>query len=211
MDVKDLEVLAEYVGKDIEDPTLVARWAFDEKEGTIAYDSCSKSDGSVVGNPAWQPTGGKLGGALQFDGVDDCATAPYVVDPSTGPFSVFVWVRGGAPGQVILSQADGVNWLMAGDRGGVLATELRESGRKAKPLASQALITDSAWHRVGFVWDGTNRTLYVDDIEVARDTQASLAGSTGDLYIGTGSTMAAASLWKGLIDDVRIYNRAVKP
>ncbi len=38
-----------------------------------------------------------------------------------------------------------------------------------------------------------------------------LAGSTGSLFIGAGSTMSPASFWKGLIDDVRIYDRAVTP
>jgi hypothetical protein len=60
-------------------------------------------------------------------------------------------------------------------------------------------------------WDGSNRILYVDDIEVAKDTQSGLAGSTGALYIGAASKPTAGSFWKGLIDDVRIYNRAVKP
>jgi hypothetical protein len=63
----------------------------------------------------------------------------------------------------------------------------------------------------GLSWDGSNRVLYVDDVEVARDTQANLPSSAANLYIGAGSTMAATSFWKGLIDDVRIYDRAVKP
>jgi hypothetical protein len=121
------------------------------------------------------------------------------------------WIKGGAPGQVILSQVGGANWLVAQDPGGVLATELKESGRKGKPLVSAAVITDGVWHRVGFVWDGSNRILYVDGVEVARDTQANLAGSTGGLYLGVGSTLAPGTFWKGLIDDVRIYDRAVRP
>jgi hypothetical protein len=67
------------------------------------------------------------------------------------------------------------------------------------------------WHRVGFNWDGSNRVLYVDDMEVARDPQANLPSFTGGLHIGAGSTLAPGTFWKGLIDDVRIYDRAVKP
>jgi hypothetical protein len=81
----------------------------------------------------------------------------------------------------------------------------------AKPLVSECFITDDAWHRVGFVWDGSNRILYVDDVEVARDTQISLTKSTGGLYIGAGSALAPGTFWSGLIDDERIYDRAVKP
>jgi hypothetical protein len=62
-------------------------------------------------------------------------------------------------------------------------------------------------------WDGTNRKLYVDGVEVAKDTdtQANLASSDGGLYIGAGKALEAGSFWSGLIDDVRIYDRAVTP
>jgi hypothetical protein len=73
------------------------------------------------------------------------------------------------------------------------------------------LALDGAWHRVGLTWDGSNRILYVDDVEVARDTQTSPPSSTGRLYIGAGSTLTAGSFWSGLIDEVRLYDLAVKP
>jgi hypothetical protein len=111
---------------------------------------------------------------------------------------------------VILSQVGGANWLMAASDG-TLKTDLKSTGRLAKSLASAAVITDGAWHRVGLTWDGSNRVLYVDDVEVARDTQPSLIGSTGGISIGAGSTPAAATFWKGLIDDVKIHDRVVKP
>jgi len=100
---------------------------------------------------------------------------------------------------------------MAGASDGGLTTELKSSGRSGKALKSVASITDNTWHRVGFVWDGSNRTLYVDGAEVAKDTQTGLAGSAGGLYLGAGSTLAPGNFWSGLIDDVRIYNRAVSP
>jgi hypothetical protein len=91
-------------------------------------------------------------------------------------------------------------------------TEIRSIGvRSEKMLVSSALITDGGWHRIGFVWDGANRILYVDDIEVASDTQSHLTGSEGGLYIGVGNTLEEGSFWTGLIDDVRIYNRAITP
>jgi hypothetical protein len=64
---------------------------------------------------------------------------------------------------------------------------------------------------VGFVWDGSNRRLYVDDVLIAEDTQQGLAACYGGLQIGCGKDMAAGTFWSGLIDDVRIYSRAVKP
>ena len=77
-------------------------------------------------------------------------------------------------------------------------------------MVSQAVITDGDWHRVGLVWDSTNIVLYVGDVEVASYTQP-LFGSSGDeMYIGVDSNRNPGSFWSGLIDDVSIYDRAIK-
>ncbi len=211
IDAADLEVLMDYWGQEILSPFLIGHWRLDEAEGIMAFDSAGTSDGVAVGDPVWQPAGGEFGGALQLDGVNDCVTTAFVCDPSEGPLSVFVWVQGGAPGQVILSQADGANWLAADASGGALMTTLTSGGRQSGSLTSTTAFTDGTWHRVGLVWDGSNRVLYVDDIEVALDARSNLAGCSGGLNIGSGKDMAPGTFWSGLIDDVRIYSRAVKP
>ena len=78
-------------------------------------------------------------------------------------------------------------------------------------LISETVITNGEWHRIGLVWDGSQRTLSVDGVAVAEDTQNSLAASSSGLYIGVGKDYAPSTFFSGLIDDIRIYNRAVKP
>jgi hypothetical protein len=78
-------------------------------------------------------------------------------------------------------------------------------------LSCEAVIADGNWHRIGFTWDGANRKLYVDDVLVAEDTDVVLAACNGGLNIGCGKLMVPPTFFTGLIDDVRIYNRAVKP
>jgi hypothetical protein len=199
-----------YWGQSVDDPTLLAHWALDEAEGAVAYDSAGVNDAFVVGGTAWQPGGGQVDGALQLDGIDGCAVAGPVLNPADGPFSVFAWVNGGAPGQVGVSQRGMANWLTA-DAEGNLMTELKGTGRSVGPLLSQTIITDGEWHRIGFVWDEMYRILYVDDTLIAEDAQDGLQGSDSGLYIGTGMAMESGTYWSGLIDDVRIYNRAVRP
>ena len=211
VDQKDLEVLMDHWQQDVNDPTLLAHWAFDEAQGNLACDSTGLCDATLIGNPAWDPDGGQMGGALLLDGLDDCAVAPFVVNPAEGPFSVFAWVKGGAPGQVLISQAAGMNWLLAEPTDGSLMTEAQSGGRSSSTLRSQTVITDGKWHRVGFTWDGSRRRLYVDDVLVAEDTQADLAACYGGLQIGCGKNTAPGTFWSGLIDDIRLYNRAVKP
>lgn len=211
VDVQDLLILAEYVGEDFVDPTLVAHWAFDETEGDIAHDSAGQNDATITGTVAWQPDSGWIDGALEFDGTTSLA-AGFVLDPSNGPFSVFAWIKGGAAGQVIMSQVDGLNWLMIDASSSTLATSLGRAGRNpAPPLVSNTVIVNDAWHRIGLVWDGTSRALYVDNALAAEDVQGPLAGCSGDMHIGCGKDRVSGTFFSGLIDDVRIYNRAVKP
>jgi hypothetical protein len=209
----DCSILGQVV--EVNDPKLVAHWKLDETEGSIAYDSARGHDGTLYGEPLWQPTGGAVAGALAFDGTDDYVSTPFVLNPADGPFSVFAWVKGGARGQVIISQTDDVNWLLPDPSEGKLMTELRTPPSRIvpPPLVSEFVITDGDWHRIGLVWNGSYRTLYVDATEVAKDTepQDHLGSSDGGLYIGAGKTLDAASFFSGLIDDVRIYNRAVTP
>lgn len=211
VDALDLEVLMSHWGHEVDDPTLIACWKLDKTEGDVAYDSGTTNDAVVLGSALWQPDAGMVNGALQFDGIDDYVNTPFILNPADGMFSVFVWVKGVAPGQVIMSQEHGTNWLLT-DAQGCFMTALESNGRRpGGPLISETTITDGNWHRVGFTWDGTNRILYVDDAEVAHDTLTSLNGSEGGLYIGTGKGFEAGTFWSGLIDDVRVYDRVVKP
>jgi hypothetical protein len=80
------------------------------------------------------------------------------------------------------------------------------------PLQSDFVITDGHWHHIGFVWDGTHRYLYDGGAEVAKDTEPLVFGlnsADGGLYLGASKILDTASFWTGLIDDVRIYNRAL--
>jgi beta-lactam-binding protein with PASTA domain len=194
-------------------PAPLAHWTFDETAGRTAADSAGKCNGVLTGGPVWQPSGGKSGGALKFDGSNDVVVTDFVLDPAAGAFSVFAWVKGGTAGQVIVSQdgaAGGVDWL-ATDSAGRLMTAPVGSGRFAKSLISDKPITDGQWHEVGLVWDGTSRTLYVDGTSVATDKAGAAASSKGGLNIGAGKNLTAGTFWSGLIDDVRIYDKAMTP
>jgi hypothetical protein len=164
----------------------------------------------VMGGPIWQPASGMIDGALELDGIDDCLICGTGPNPAEGPFSVIAWIKGSTLGQVIISQPNGSD-LLAIDAEGNLMTELNGSDQSIAPLLSQALITDEQWHRIGLVWDGSRRALFVDGIQVAKDTEDSQGTFSSGLYIGVGKIYAEGTFFSGLIDDVRIYNRVVSP
>jgi hypothetical protein len=219
VDVQDLIVLAEHLFEEIYPPELIAYWKLDEAEGDITFNSTSDNHGILSGSPTWQPETGKVDGALELDGINDYVETGFVLDPAEGAFSVFAWIKGGAPGQVIISQTDGTGasetWFGTDASTGNLMTELvpPPMGRFVpQPLESQSVVTDGLWHHVGFVWDGRYRILYVDGTEVAKDTSIlsqPLVSSTGGLHIGAGKNPDAGTFFSGLIDDVRIYDKAL--
>ena len=210
VDVEDMKILSEHLFEEVDDPTLIAHWPLDEVQGDIAYDGAAENDGTLVGNPVWLLDGGMIGGTIQLDGIDDYVTTDTVLNPGDGVFSVVAWIKGGEPGQVIVSQQAMANWLVI-DTEGQLMTELKCTGRSAGYLFSEVVITDGQWHRIGLVWDGSNRILYVDGVVVTEDTQQGLESSQMGLFIGTGKNIESGTFFSGLIDDIRIYNRVVNP
>jgi hypothetical protein len=202
-----------------EDYRLVAHWKLDETEGTIARDSIGGKDGTLFGDPRWQPSAGHTDGALEFDGTDDHVSTDFTLNPVERSFSVLAWIKGGAPGQVIVSQTDvtvarntvfGSTWLGTDLTDGRLTTTLMEN--PFGPLESETVITDDKWHHIGLVYDldESRRHLYVDGVEVAADLEAvGGVGSEGGLHFGAGKNLEPLSFFFGLIDDVRIYPLAL--
>ncbi|MFH1718008.1 MAG: M56 family metallopeptidase, partial [Planctomycetota bacterium] len=209
VDDRDLMVLAEYLLKELQP---IAHWKLDETQGSVAEDSVGSNNGTLHGNSTWQPTGGAVGGALQLDGTDDYVSTPFILDPARESFSVSAWIRGGTPGQVIISQTDssGSAWLLADASYGRLMTRLMHP--PFDPLVSEAVITDGQWHHIGLVYDleTLRRGLYVDGTEAAKDTDFVGGMSVnGGLYFGADKTLEASSFFSGLIDDIRIYDEVL--
>jgi hypothetical protein len=79
-------------------------------------------------------------------------------------------------------------------------------------MVSDFVITDGLWHHVGIVVTSREvRSLYVDGMRVAYDTKGvDLFSCDGGLYFGANKHLNATSFFSGLIDDVRIYDVALR-
>jgi arylsulfatase A-like enzyme len=190
-------------------PNLSGYWKFDETSGTTANDSSGNGKNGTVMNGAVWTTGGKLNGALDFDGTDDYVSIPYIVNPSTN-FTAALWVKleatAGTNAQIILQQegTKGRTWLSR-KTSGVLSSYLG-----AVDTLSTGTIAVGSWYHVAVVNNGGTIQLYLNgqpDGSGARTVESETAGI---MRVGRHKTPDTANEeWNGLMDQVRIYNRAL--
>ena len=214
---------------------LLAHLAFDEQTGDVAADaSPSGNDGKLSGGPRW--TAGRIGGALEFDGVDDFVELPSTPDLDglqNGSFTVSAWfkpadvppVRG--PGDAghygIVNKAGWHTGLRYNDDRTFTFDYWLRSENPTEPRWSGAATGDETfapgrWYHVAGVVDASARTATIFIDGVAKGTSPAWdAGSRARDYgsvtwkIGTAAPGSKAYAYpsKGVIDDVRIYGRAL--
>ncbi len=196
---------------------LVAHWTFDETTGTVAQDSSGNGlDGTLVGGPQWVP--GRIDGALQFDGSNDYVRAPHIPFDNRS-FTIAMWVNPvlHTDQQVVFAQHQagstdlslhfrlggpgigGGNVPLRGVRMAFYANDLDTAG---------GIIQDNTWYHITFWYDfeNQNRKIYVNGVQEAQGAATPYLGTSGDTRIGQWNN----NQWfRGIIDEVRIYNKAL--
>jgi len=195
---------------------LVAWWRLDEDTGNTAADSSGNNyAGKLMGNPSWQPTGGKVGGALDCDGDGDCIKIGRESSfDLCDEITVATWVN--------ITKVPG-EWtpiVTKGNSAWRLITEGIERrfhfavtgvGFGAGGLHGETEVTAGEWHHVAGTYDGVNVRLYVDGVEDPAEPaphDAGISTNNCEVRIG-GNSEKPECFWNGLIDDVRIYNYAL--
>jgi len=202
---------------------IVGWWKLDDASGTTATDSSGQmNNGSITGTVSW--TTGHLNGALIFNGSD---TAVNVGTPSilnlTHVGTISCWVKydntaaaGSGKWPMILGNGDWTNDLngymlalnsTAGSEGQVIFQILNASSGIF--VNSTLQYGDNTWHHICGTWDGTNLTLYVNGTSVGTTPQTIDAVSGVNPFVMGRNALAANSFYNGVIDDVRVYNRAL--
>jgi hypothetical protein len=189
---------------------LVAHWKLDDNPGsTIAINSASTNDGILHGNPVW--TTGRIDGALSFDGSGDYVSAGPVGALAGDTFTAQAWVRTDASAGIwnpILAQKDSGNngyfFYVANDKPSFYIVS---GGVSKANVVSPDIINADQWYHVAVTNDGSTLKLYVDG--QLKDSEASAGYAGVNENVDIGSVTTASLYYKGLIDDVRIYNRPV--
>jgi len=195
------------------DPHLVGWWKFDDTSGKTAADS-SKYDrkGALEGGLSFDKNSvsGKTGKALNFDGRgDSIEITKYKGVTGTRPRTVAAWIKTTTSrGQIMSWGSDdyGKMWNFGFIRGRVGVTP------NGGYLYINDATDDDEWHHVAAVVVEAELPNLHDDVKLYKDGTPAEIHDIGllDLWpIDTGSDMdvTIGRQFKGLIDDVRIYDR----
>jgi hypothetical protein len=190
---------------------LVAAYSFNAGSGVQTVDSSGQGNTGTIAGATWTPNG-KFGSALSFDGTSARVT---VADANsldlTTAMTIEAWVNpssGTGWREVVLKEtAGGLAYALYAVNNGSrpaayvhTSTDIGSTGSAAVPL--------NTWTHLAFTYDGATLQLYVNGVLVKSGAAAGAApASGGPLQIGGNSVWG--EYFRGLIDEVRIYNRVL--
>lgn len=207
-------------GRPIPGPSdgLVGYWPLDAVGDGKAVDRVAGNDGTTNGGVA--ATSGTVDGAAQFDGRDD-----YVLIPDTPALdlteavTLAAWVMA-APDQddyarIISRERSGVGnrqYNLGIDRAGADPRTIVDTvSNDGVAVAGTAPVADGTWHHLAMTFDaGGDVRLYVDGTrQDLTAVDAPLVSRSSPVAIGAPAHRPGKDYFRGLADDVRIYDRAL--
>jgi prepilin-type N-terminal cleavage/methylation domain-containing protein len=199
---------------------LLAYYKFDDGSGSTAEDWTGNGNTGSLTNMSSAWTTGKIGGCLQFDGSNDLVET---TDAATrmqisGDYSTSVWIKPDASQKIwagIYSRTDPTgatnHWNLQFDNSSNRNLIIYH-GSSQWQIGARLADVAGDWHHIGVVRTGTTMTIYLDGVVIRTATWSNGAVSgNGHLNIGGDRTGTSSYVFKGLIDDLRIYDRAITP
>src|SRR5580765_412246 len=186
---------------------LVAAYSFDDGAGSVLGDSSGNGHTGTISGASW--TSGHDGGALSFDGSSASVDLGALGTFYQSGFTLEGWVK-----KAGTKKDDGIvgSWAGTGPMlwidhlGGNYQLTLGSS--LSTYLDSGQTPTAGQWQYLAATFDGTTARYYIGGTEVASRSVTSSVGTSNAWRIG-GYGSPVGGFFDGLIDNVRIYNRAL--
>jgi len=190
---------------------LVLGYGFEETSGATANDvSPFKNNGTINGPTS--TASGKYGRALSFDGTNDRVDVPDAasLDLTTG-MTLEAWVKP--------TTVTGWRTAILKERGTNDLLYALYASNGAKPQAEAftgaenssggpTALPLNAWSHIASTYDGTTLRLYVNGVQASsKAVTGSMPNTANPLRIGGNAPWG--EYFSGLIDEVRVYNRAL--
>jgi large repetitive protein len=210
------------------DPTLVAWYPFEEGAGNKVLDCSSRRgrDGTALASGTFARTTGRVGSALDLGGNGACFDLGLASELPSGlePFTVAAWIKprsfGGPPpagstnptprwfiGHFGNSTGLGRGWGLGTDD--LTEVEFKIFAINGAFDETTANIAQNAWTHVAGVWTNGTLRLYVNAGTPADFATALAPALDPGAHAWLGCRIPTEPTYDGLIDDVRIYSRAL--
>jgi mono/diheme cytochrome c family protein len=199
---------------------LAAEIRLDESEGDRVTDAAERLAQGVIKGKA-ERAAGKVDGALKLDGTNYIDLGTSFGFDTKEPASFGAWVNPAVNEHMaIVSRMDDPNsvrgWdLYLGD-GRVYVHLISKWEENAIRVNTKTQIKPNAWSHVFATYDGSGKAagvkIYIDgtpaDLDITHDRLTGSIATDKPVHVGRRS---AAAPFKGLIDELRLYRRALTP
>jgi hypothetical protein len=186
---------------------LIASYHLDESSGTIADSSGNDYYGTTYGNSVYG-VDGKVGAAMEFDGTNNNRVElQQSLNPSS--ISLSAWVNPSSPQNQIIVGSDAGYYLALRANGTI---EWHWWTSTSHYLYGSATVPTGVWSHITASYDDTSgaSVVYLDG-QIYSQTSispAALKNQSGKLGIGDCDS-CTYSTFDGVIDEVRVYERAL--
>ncbi|HEX5090526.1 MAG TPA: LamG-like jellyroll fold domain-containing protein [Nocardioides sp.] len=193
-------------------PGLVGAWAFDEGAGTTVDDASGHGNQGTIAGASWT-TAGRFGGALSFNGTTNLVR---VADSTSldlaGAMTLSAWIKPTVSQSgwrtIMQKQSDAYHLNASSGAGALRPAGGGTFGTSGSTVVGPTAVTVNAWTHVALTYDGTIQRLWINGTQVAtRDIRGTIQATDNPLFIG--GNVPYGEYFQGLIDDVRVYNRAL--
>jgi hypothetical protein len=189
----------------------VSHWNLDEAKGKKAYDSVGTNDGTIYGAD-WAT--GPVGGALDFDGMDDyvkTANNVFTNAQLASGATLSAWFNTDSTAHSYIADNEGYMTLGINHIYAVNPNKLSgivDGGHHR--FFSSSDVTDNLWHHAAIVWDGTDTAiLYLDGVNESSGVSGPPTPDSKDRPFTIGAHSTILTHFDGTIDEVRFYDRGL--
>jgi len=191
---------------------LLAYYNFD---GMTAKDALGSYNGTNIGGITYSTSSpGTSGYAAQFDGTSGYINIPYPVFPSSGSWSFTAWIKTTSNNFNFVRASGGGHVSISGDSKIQISPYVSYTDwGLISQQALSSLLLNNTWHYLVVQYNGSQIMYYIDNSLVessSYDSWQCVWGQNTWMRIGTNGT-GNGWFYKGLIDNIRFYNKALSP
>jgi hypothetical protein len=185
-----------------------------------ALDSIGPHHGTLQNGTSF--AAGKVGQAFSFDGVDDEVVVPHSANLNAGSaITIAAWVNPASMGHgwpIAQKRSVGNVWgytfetthFPYGPDNGLQWAIWLEGESNFRILQTPAgVLQTGAWQHVAATFDGATMRIFVDGVERASAAAAGTVHAVNDPVVIGRNTIIPNFAWRGLLDEIRFYNRAL--